>query len=405
MNTSHASGGEASPSGEGPAVEAARSKAKWGVVLGVVVLGAVGVAIFSGDDDEPAPVVADVPRVEGDRIHFSAAFASRIGLEVAEVREAPLKPVVSVVGVVALDPEHVAAVGTRLRGLVRSVRKFEGDVVKAGDVLAEIESAELGEAQASVSMLRAERQAAIINAEREKSLLEQRLSTAREAEVAAAELKKVEALLDAATQRVQALGGEAPGGKRELGRYVLRAPIDGTIIDRHINTGQSVESNLVAFRIGNLDHLWVELAVYEQNLGSIVVGDAVSLKLLSNPEVVIEGRVAHIGAQVNPETRSADVRVEVDNRDRKLLPGQAVTAEIQATRGASQPVLLVPRAAVTVVDGQPTVFVSTGENQVRVVEVTLGKNDGDDQQILSGLEVGDRVVSKGVFALKSELFR
>src|SRR5690606_24449821 len=117
------------------------------------------------------------------------------------------------------------------------------------------------------------------------------------------------------------------------------------------------------------------LAVYEQNLGSIVVGDAVSLQLLSNPDVVIEGRVAHIGAQVNPDTRSADVRIEVDNKERKLLPGQAVTAEIEASRNAGKPVLVVPKSAITVVDGQPTVFVVTGKNEVRVAEVTLGKSD------------------------------
>jgi membrane fusion protein, heavy metal efflux system len=382
------------------------SFARWGALAGALVLGVVGFVVLSGDDADRAPVVQpDVPRVEGNRIHFSEAFAKRIGLEVAAVRKGPLTPTISVVGTVALDPEYVAAVGTRLKGLVRSVAKFEGDTVEKGDILGEIDSAELGEAQASISMLRAERQAAEINAARESQLLEQRLSTAREAEVAATELKKYDALLDAANQRVVALGGQAPGGKVALGRYVLRSPIDGTIIDRNVSTGQSVEADLVAFRIGNLDYLWVELAVYEQHLGSIAVGDAVSLQLLSNPEVVIEGRIEHIGAQVNPDTRSADVRIEVDNRDRKLLPGQAVTAEIQASRGAAQPVLFVPRSAITVVDGQPTVFVSTGENQVRVVEVTLGKSDGDDQQIIAGLKHGERVVSSGVFALKSELFR
>lgn len=170
-------------------------------------------------------------------------------------------------------------------------------------------------------------------------------------------------------------------------------------------TGQSVVADHVAFRIANLDHLWVELAVYEQNLGSIRIGDAVTLKLLSDPEVAIEGRVAHIGAQVHPETRSADVRVEVDNRERKLIPGQAVTAEILATRNAGAEVLVVPRTAVTVVDGQPTVFVADGENAVRIARVTLGKGDDDEQQVLEGVTADDEVVSSGVFALKSEMFR
>lgn len=86
-----------------------------------------------------ASVPLDVPHVEGDAIVFSDAYAQRIHLERAAVRKAPLTPVVWVVGTVALDPTHMAAVGTRLRGLVRTVRKFEGDVIAKGELLAEVE--------------------------------------------------------------------------------------------------------------------------------------------------------------------------------------------------------------------------------------------------------------------------
>lgn len=375
-----------------------------GLALGALIaVGGLAVALFP-EKKTAAAASPDVPQVEGDRVVFSEAFAKRIGLEVAEVRRGPLTPVISVVGTVTLDPEHVAAVGTRLRGLVRNVRRFEGDTVKRGDVLAEIDSAELGEAQAAVRLLQAEREAASINAQREQQLLEKQLSTARESEVAQAELQKYEALLHAANQRVAALAGHAGTGGA-LGRHVLVAPIDGTIIDRHISTGQSVEADLVAFRIANLDYLWVELAVFERHLSSIRVNDKVVLSPLSDPELKLDGRVEHIGAQIDFDTRSADVRIEIDNRSRKLRPGQAVTAEIHISKGAANPVLVVPSSAVTVVDGQPTVFVSEGPTAVRVVPVNLGQTSGDQQQVMTGLKEGQRVVAKGVFALKSELFR
>lgn len=376
-----------------------------GLALGALLIAGGLVAAFAPEKETAAAVTPDVPQVEGDRIVFSEAFAKRIGLEVAEVRLGPLTPVISVVGTVTLDPEHLAAVGTRLRGLVRSVRKFEGDTVKRGEVLAEIDSAELGEAQAAVRMLQAEREAASINAQREQQLLDRQLSTARESEVAQAELKKYEALLHAASQRVSALGGHTPAEGGSLGRHVLVSPIEGTIIDRHIATGQSVEANLVAFRIANLDYLWVELAVFERNLSSIKVDDKVVLSPLSDPELKLDGRVEHIGAQIDFDTRSADVRIEIDNRSRKLRPGQAVTAEIHASQGATRPVLVIPSTAVTVVDGQPTVFVSDSPTAVRVVPVQLGQTNGGLQQVTSGLQQGQRVVAKGVFALKSELFR
>ncbi len=376
-------------------------------VGGAALLGGGLVAALNSSEPEVTVAVApDVPRVEGERIAFSDTFAQRIGLETAEVRLGPLTPVISVVGTVALDPEHLAAVGTRLRGLVRSMHKFEGDDVKKGELLAEIDSAELGEAQASVHMLGAQRDAAQMNADREQQLLERQLSTAREAEVAMVELKKYDALQRAAQQRVRALSGQAAGDRGPaLGRYSLRSPIDGTIISRGISTGQSVEADLVAFRIANLDYLWVELAVFERSLGGIQVDDKVYLSPLSDANLRIEGRVEHVGAQINPDTRSADVRIEIDNRSRSLRPGQAVTAEIHASKAATGPVLVIPTSAVTVVDGQPTVFVSDGPTTVRTVPVQLGQASENEQQILSGVTQGQRVVTKGVFALKSELFR
>src|SRR5690606_41266136 len=86
------------------------------------------VLVFNSSEPEASVTVApDVPRVEGERIAFSDTFAKRIGLETAEVRLGPLTPVISVVGTGALDPEHLAAVGRRLRGLVRPTHTLEGD--------------------------------------------------------------------------------------------------------------------------------------------------------------------------------------------------------------------------------------------------------------------------------------
>jgi cobalt-zinc-cadmium efflux system membrane fusion protein len=99
------------------------------------------------------------------------------------------------------------------------------------------------------------------------------------------------------------------------------------------------------------------------------------------------------------------VRVEVDNRDGRLRAGQAVDARIHGSARGERPSTLVPTTAITFVDGRPTVFVSTGEGVVRVVEVEIGFSDGARTEVKSGLTPGQTVVSDGIFALKSELFR
>jgi cobalt-zinc-cadmium efflux system membrane fusion protein len=368
---------------------------------GAIAISIGGFALRRGG---AAPVVESLPdvlRTDGSAIVFSKAFRERAGVQTTTVKRGPLAPLIKVAGDVTYDPEHVAAVGTRIPGLVRKLERFEGDSVESGDVLAEVESAELGEAQASVAMIDAQRRAAELNAVRERDLVVRKLSTAREAEVAEATLSEHRAMLEAARQKATALGGTS---RAALGVHLLRAPLAGTVVERHVSAGQSVEGHLVAFRVANLDHLWIELSVYEKNLGAIHRGDPVAIEPLSDPGRVIQGSVAYVGDAIDERTRSASVRVEVDNRERNLRPGQSVTAKIRASRTVAS-ALLVPLSSVTFVDGKPVVFVAQSDERVVPTSVVLGAADGTMQEIVEGLTEGATVVHEGVFALKSELFR
>ena len=401
------------PAASVPAVapSAAKKRRLIALAVAVVALGG-GVALWAARGSSSAQAahapreLPDTPRVEGERITFSKSFVERAKLKFAPVTRASLVPIVTAVGTVAFNPTHVAAVGARLRGLVSRVAKFEGDTVESGTVLAVIESGELGEAQAAVSMLEAEKRATEVNYQREKALAQKNLTTQREAEVAAVDAERSQLMLRAAKQKVAALsGGVGSRSSGRLGAHELRSPMKGTIVERHISPGQSVEGQLVAFRIADIDHLWVELDVFERNLSKIRVGDRVELSPLAAPKEVFEGRVALVGAVIDAESRSAPIRIEVDNRDRRLRAGQAVNARIHAASGGEQPTTLVPSGAITFVDGKSTLFVKSGENAVRVVKVELGVTNGQDTEVTSGVNPGDEVVSEGVFALKSELFR
>jgi membrane fusion protein, heavy metal efflux system len=386
-----------------------RARLQKRLVFGGAVLAVVAGGIFAlqgrGEAAPGAEAAADVPRVTGEQIRFSDTFAQRAGIKLAKVRFDQLVPVVAAVGTADFNAEHVAAVGTRLRGLVSSVRKFEGDVVESGAILARIESAELGEAQAAVSMFAAERHAAELNAEREARLAERSLTTAREVEQASVEAKKAELMLGAAQQKVAALGGNTRPSNVVLGAHEVRSPIAGTVVERYVAPGQFVEGQLVAFKVANLDHLWIELDVFERNLSRVAVGDKAELRPLSAGADTLQGRVAKVASRIDQETHSAKVRIEVENKDRKLRVGQAVQATIHTSGGNLAPRPIVPTSAITFVDGKPTVFVGAGPNAVRVATVQLGANDDDETEILNGLTATDQVVTEGAFALKSELFR
>ncbi len=384
-----------------------RKTAVLAVLAGVLLSAAIFTYLGRGSSHARAAVERpDVPRVEGKHIVFSAQYAKRIGLTAELVKRVEVVPSIAVVGKVTFDPEHVTRIGTRLRGVIRKVLHFEGDRVKQGELLAEMDSPELGEAQASVMMLQAESQAARRNAARESDLASRQLTTLKEAEEASATEDKYAAQLSAARQKVSALAGRSDAvASRTLGAHGLTSPLSGTIVERHVSQGQLVEGNHTAFLVANLDRLWVELAVFERSLGGIRVGDPAELRPLGGTTPPIKGRVAHVSEVLDPTTRSATVRVEVDNRERLLRPGQAVDAVILASGTAVGAGLVVPSASVTYVDGRPRVFVLVSDNRVEVVEVELGSPMGTEQHIRRGLSPDQRVVVRGTFELKSELYR
>ena len=384
--------------------EPARSNTVRNVLLalgGVAVIG----AIAYGALHKPAPVFAepprDVPYMDGKWIRYSATFAGRAKLEFAAAEAASLTPVVNVTGTVTFDPERVAAVGARISGRVRRIMKFPGDRVKAGDTLAELESADLGQAQSAVLATRAHAEAASANEKRETQLAEARVSSQRDAELAKATAASARADLHAAEQRVRALGGNAG---TEIGVLPITSPIPGKIVESHVSRGQSVEPSATLFRVADLDRVWIELAVFERELGHITQADAVEISPQTNLGVVLKGKVAHVGDVIEQETRSGDVRVVVENVDGSLRPGESVLAKIH-TKTTPAPKILLPREAVISIDGKPTVFVAHDATAVEPRTVTTGARDGARVEILEGLAPGERVAVAGVFALKSEIFR
>jgi cobalt-zinc-cadmium efflux system membrane fusion protein len=314
---------------------------------------------------------------------------------------ASLSPQVSVTGTVTFDPQKVAAVGARISGRVRSVMKFPGDSVKVGETLAEVESAELGQAQSAVLSAKAHAEAAVANEKRESQLAEAKVSSQRDAELARATASAANAELHAAEQRVHALGGATAN---QIGVLLVQSPIPGKVVESHVSRGQSVEPSYTLFRVADLDRLWVELAVFERELGRIRPGDAVEVTPQTNAALVLTGKVDHVGDVIDLETRSSEVRVVVENHDHALRPGQSVLARIH-TQTTAAPVLLLPRDAVTSVDGKPTVFVEHDATSVEPRSVTIGVRDATSVEVTSGITPGEKVATKGVFALKSEIFR
>lgn len=354
---------------------------------------------------EPPLEPQDIPQVHGDQIRFSKRFADQIGLKTETVSEGSVVPTLAVVGTVAFDPHYVAKIGTRLRGIVRDVHRVEGDVVKKNEVLATIDSPELGEAQAALTSLRAELEAAQHNAKREGNLAALKLTTLKESEQAWSLLERYRALLRAAEHKVAALAGTKPSADQPIGVHSITSPLDGTVFERRISKGHFIDGDYTAFVVGKLDRVWVELSVYEQAIQKIRVGDEVQLRPLGFRGKPLKGLVARDVQVVDEDTRSAPIRVQVDNHERLLRPGQAVDALVRTASVAEAPGPVIPTSAIIYIDGEPVVFVVDAPDSVRLTRIEAGASDAERTAVKSGLKVGDQVVVEGTFELKSELYR
>lgn len=352
--------------------------------------------------DEGTEEPRDVPTYTDGVIRFSAAFSENAGIKTAEAVMTEISPVVYVTGTLELNELRIAAVGSRISGRVRQVHVIEGSEVRIGDQLATLDSAELGEAQAEILAIAARARVADTDEGRKKLLMSQGIASKRAAELAAQASKVADAELMAARQRVKALGGKVKG--KDLGTMSMISPIEGEVIAVHVSRGQAVLPSYTAFTIGDYDQLWVRLAVFERDLTNLREGDEVEIRPVATPEVKLVGQVAYISRMLDAQTRAAEVRVVVPNEEGTLRVGQGVTAGIEAS-GSRHRALAVPRSAIVQVDGKPTVFVATEDNAFTPRPVKTGTQDPELIEILEGVEAGERVVTEGVFALKSETFR
>lgn len=385
---------------------------RWVTTFGFGALCAAGaLAVREGIGPRRAVVEAPAPaprcgRPEGGaRVQVSEEFVRRFGVVTAAVTPRAHAPALDLAGSVDFDPDHVADVGARIRGRVTRVMAGVGDAVEVGTPLVEIESVSLGDVLAARVSAQAQGTAARARLARETELYRQRLTTARAVEDARADVARFEAEATGATQRLAAMGAGGGGSAGAARRVVLRAPIAGTVIRRDVIVGQTIDDTSSVMRIADLTRVWVMLDAYEMDLGRVVVGDRAEIAAHALEGPPVTGEVSHVDATIDLRTRAARVRVEVANPERRLRPGQFVTARLRTAAAGVRAVIAVPRSAVVQIEGRPAVFLERAPREFEAATVALGEADGDAVAVTRGLSAGDRVVTDGAFALKSELLR
>ena len=268
---------------------------------------------------------------EGGVVSVSEEARRNLGLGLAAAELRPIETTLGVIGEIAAVPSLAGTVSSRIAGRVVSVFVAEGNPVRRGQVVVEIESLQVGDPPPRA-------------------------------------------------------------------RYA--SPIDGTVIDRHVVAGESVEPNGHLVEIADLSEVLAVGRVFEGQIGRVAVGQSVRVMVPSFPGRVFEGVVERLGGQLDPASRSLPLYVRVKNPEQRLRPN--MRAELSVVTGRSETALAVPRRAVLGDFGGLFVFVEDDDDPTRFERrvVVTGLSDDRFVEILEGVLPGELVVTEGNYSLQ-----
>lgn len=340
---------------------------------------------------------AAAEHAEEGHIELSAEQITAAGIQLTEARAQNISLGLPFPGEVRFDEDRTAHVVPRVPGVVEAVAVNLGQTVKKGQLLAVIASQQISDQRSEQAAAQRRLALARTTYEREKKLWQDKISAEQDFLQARQALQEAEIAVSNARQKISVLSGSvvATGGNR----YELRAPFDGVVVEKHLTPGEVVDESTAAFTLSDLSRVWVTFGVSPKDLNKVQVGKAVTVSAPElNAEVV--GSVAYVGSLLGEQTRTATVRVTLENPQGSWRPGLFVTALVATDSREAK--VAVPETAIQTVEDKPTVFVRTDDGfEARAVE--LGSRAAGHVEITQGLEPGAQVASAGSFVLKSEL--
>lgn len=380
------------------------------VAAGILAaLVAVGLwTTFRSDGAEPSTETeqATAPQPSADDLVVSAEVLKAAGVELATVSLGPRVERVTASGTVEPNELQIQDVTPLVSGRIERLSVVEGTAVRAGTVLLTMSSPEVAELQGNLRAAEARLIEADATLTRTRRLVELGAGAGKDLVAAEASRGAAQAEVAQLRERLAALGAVAGSGNAAVGSTTaVRAPSSATVIERLVNPGQWIAAGTVVIKLANLSTVWVMVNLPEARLPTVQVGATVEIRVAALDHAVIVGKVSYIESQLDPETRTAPVRVEVPNPGQRLRIGMFVEVAIEG-RQTGDDQLMIPSTAVQRIGERTVVFVpldDAGKFQIRDVE--LGAESQGVRVVLTGLRATERVVSKGGFTLKSRLLK
>ncbi len=297
-------------------------------------------------------------------------------------------------GIVAPDVSRTVHVYSLANGYAIQVPVQLGDQVRKGQVLATVESPQLADAISDYQSDRAGVTYAVKELARERGLYAHGAAPKRAVQLAQLAETKTQVRLRAAEREIRILGGSVRGANAFSPHVIIRSPISGTIVKQNLAAGEEVgKGNL--FTVADLSRVWVLCGVYENDLGQVHVGDRARIALTAYPGLQLFGRVSNISQVLNPQTRTVQVRIVLQNQRGRLRPQMFASVTFSSLHSRRRVVL--PPSALYQMHDSYWVFVPRGKRHFIRLPVRVAGLAPDGWQVVTqGLQAGQPVVQNAL---------
>jgi len=361
----------------------------WAILAALLIL-ALNACSAAGQAADDSPNLALHRQGETVMIPADSLWHQQVQLVAAQVQ--PVEDSLVAVASVEVAPESMIRIIPPVTGRIVHLYVQNGDLVKQGDRLVSLNSAEIpalrGEYVKAQSALRqAEQEHA-----RQQVLFDADIAARRDLEAAQMELDAARADAVAAAAALQQFGIAADDLNN--GHYVMRAPIRGRVLELDGAAGRYWnETSDSLMTIADLRQLWLSAHVPERDLARIAVGQQAQITLNARPDLKLTGHVQYIDDMIDPESRSAKVRVAVENTDGLLRPGMFAHLHLMLP---PREAIMIPASALLQGQLHSTVWVQTGEGAFQPRDVEPGITLGEQLEIRAGLAAGEKVLVNAV---------
>jgi cobalt-zinc-cadmium efflux system membrane fusion protein len=323
-------------------------------------------------------------------------------VQVVTLEPVKLPRVLRLTGAVSYNAFNTVPVITQVGGPVSRILVVPGERVKKGQSLLEVSSPDYSLLYAAYLKARDTYRVTDKNYARAQDLYEHHAIAERDLLQAESDRIQAQADLNAALLGLKILGIAKPEDLEKApssAEIPLLAPIGGEIVERDVAPGQLLQAGATqAFIISDMSSVWVLANVYQSDMAAVHVGDQVAVQTDSYPDK-FQGKISFMSPALDPNTRTLQARIVVENPGEKLKNNMYVTATVNA--GVEQNAIAVPDSSVLRDDeNQPFVYVATGSNQFGRRAVEIGQSESGKTQILKGLSPGDKVVGDGSLFLQ-----